>query len=342
MKLWRSTWFTPAMHLLTWALLLSVPAMVFKGKDFFGLPQSYFLLSSIYHIGIAYLNFYVLYPWLLTRRRWPLHILALVALAWISYHLKLLLLQFDPQFALTGDNRRIILFGIAPFIIGSIIIRLISDRIRLERLQKEATSERLASELKYLRSQISPHFLFNTMTNLVSLARQQSTLLEPSLIKLSELLRYMLYDTSREKIPIEEEIEQVENYLALQELRFGDNVNIDVQINESVKDYFIEPMLLIPFIENAFKHGIWLVPEPFISVNVEIVEQKLFFMVRNNYNPENRAKDAISGIGLTNVRNRLELLYPGKYRLDITDADNVFSAQLKLKLDLHDELHSGG
>jgi LytS/YehU family sensor histidine kinase len=254
-----------------------------------------------------------------------------------SFYLKLLLLKTDPDFVLTDNNRRIIFFGMMPFIIASIIFRLISDRIRMERLQKEAKAERLASELKYLRSQVSPHFLFNTMTNLVSLARQQSTLLEPSLIKLSDLLRYMLYDSSRDKIAVSDELEQMKNYLSLQQLRFGDEVDIEAIMPDTDKGLFIEPMLLIPFVENAFKHGIALLEKPFISIKIEIVEQKLIFIVRNNYNSENRSKDKDSGIGLANVRNRLELLYPGKHLLSITEEDNIFTAQLNLNL--HDELY---
>ena len=335
--LWRSSWFTPAMHVLIWALLLSIPSIILRGGHFFGLPHAFFLISSVYHIGIFYLNFHVLYPKLLTRRWWWLYIPVLFGIVQGSYYLKLLLLETDPDFVLSDDNRRIIFFGIMPFIIASIIFRLISDRIRMERLQKEAKAERLASELKYLRSQVSPHFLFNTMTNLVSLARQQSVLLEPSLIRLSGLLRYMLYDSSRDKILVSDEIEQVKNYLSLQQLRFGDQVEIMVNIQANDKNLLIEPMLLIPFIENAFKHGIALLEKPFIDVRIEIMEQKLSFMVRNNYSGDNSSKDENSGIGLANVKNRLELLYPGSYDLSITDANNVFTAQLKLIL--HDELY---
>ena len=338
MKLWRSSWFTPTMHVLIWALLLSIPSIVFKAKEFFGLSHAYFLVSSVFHIGIFYLNSYLLYPRLITRRRWWLYIPALIVIVQGSFYFKLFLLKLDPQFVLTDDNRRIIFFGIMPFIIASIIFRLISDRINLERSRKEARAEQLTSELKYLRSQVSPHFLFNTMTNLVSLARQQSPLLETSLIKLSELLRYMLYDTSREKITIDDEIEQVKNYLSLQQLRFGEGVDIRLDIKNNAGGSFIEPMLLIPFIENAFKHGIGMVQRPFIYIEIEIVEQKLFFMVSNNYNAENRSKDENSGIGLANVRNRLELLYPAKYQLLVTGENNVFKAQLNL--DLHDEMYS--
>lgn len=332
MKRWRSSWFTPAMHILIWTVLLSIPSILFRGAEFLGLPHRFFLLTSLYHIGIFYFNYYVLYPRLLTQKKWWLYILVIIAIVQASYYGKLFFLNLDDDFTLTKENSRIIFFGLAPFVIGSILFRLVSDRIRLERLQKEARAERLASELKWLRSQVSPHFLFNTMTNMVSLARQKSDLLEPSLIKLSELLRYMLYDSARDKIPIGQEIEQVENYLSLQQLRFGEDVEMDVKINHDYTDCRIEPMLLVPFIENAFKHGIGLVKHPFISVQLEIVEQKLFFKVSNNYNPDNRSKDENSGIGLANVKNRLELLYPGKYKLTLKDENNVFTAQLKLEL----------
>lgn len=332
MKLLSPKYFTPGLHLLVWALLLAIPTIVFHGKTYQGLTHAFYFLSALYHIGIFYLNAYFLYPRLLTKKTWWLYILAIVAIIILSYHAKLFLLQLNPGFTLTEDNRPAIIFGLIPFVIASTLFRLISDRLRFEKLEKEARAEHLAAELKFLRSQVSPHFLFNMMTNMVSLARQKSDLLEASLIKLSELLRYMLYDSTDEAIPLDKETEHLENYIALQQLRFGEDVKVHTEINNDCAGCSIEPMLLVPFIENAFKHGIGIVNEPFIDIQLKAQGHLLFFKVANSYSGQNFSKDKNSGIGLANVKNRLKLLYPGKYDLDITDENGIFSVELKLDL----------
>ena len=334
MKLWRSSYFNPAIHVFVWLLLLSIPALLLRNSEdtVFNLPPHFFILTSLYHIGIFYLNAYILYPRLLTRKRWWLYLLSLLILIRISYPLKLFFLKLDADFRLTPENGRIIFFGLFPFLIASIIFRLVVNRIRAERREKEAKAERLTSELKFLRSQVSPHFLFNTMSNLVSLARQQSSLLEPSLIKLSELLRYMLYESNEEEISIAREIEHLQNYIELQQLRFGDDVAVTLRLTNNCPDCLVEPMLLIPFIENAFKHGVALVHKPYIDIVLTVDNKTLDFQVRNNYSDANLSKDKNSGIGLVNLKNRLSLLYPGKHKLTICDEDGVYSVHLNINL----------
>jgi len=332
MKEWRSKYFVPGLHVLTWTILLGLPIVFGGNGHYIGLSTTFFITSMLYHIGIFYFNIYFLYPKLLNRKWWWLYIVSLFAIVWISYNIKLLFLSLDPEFHLTVENRRIIFFGIIPFLFCSIIFRLISDRIRFERLEKEARAERLSSELKFLRSQVSPHFLFNTMTNMVSLARQKSDMLEPSLIKLSELLRYMLYDSNNNKIRVGDEIEQLKNYLDLQQLRFGDSVRVEAEIHDEGPDCMIEPMLLVPFIENAFKHGIGAQKDPYVLIKLLVKNCKVDFMVMNNYSRENMSKDKSSGIGLVNVQNRLRLLYHGKYELEIEDDHDVFSIHLNIDL----------
>jgi len=167
---------------------------------------------------------------------------------------------------------------------------------------------------------------------MVSLARQKSDILEPSLIKLSELLRYMLYDSNNNKITVTDEIEQLENFIDLQQLRFGENVDVKTEIKNESPGCMIEPMLLIPFIENAFKHGTGIQKDPYIRINLETRNEKLNFNIENNYTKENISKDKNSGIGLANVRNRLKLLYPGKYELRIDDQHGLFSVHLNINL----------
>jgi LytS/YehU family sensor histidine kinase len=199
-------------------------------------------------------------------------------------------------------------------------------------MEKERRAERLAAELKFLRQQISPHFLFNMMTNMVSLARQGSPLLEPSLIKLSELLRYSLYESGDGKILLSSEVTLVRNFVDLQQLRFGEDVDIRMDMPDPEAGEVIEPMLLIPFVENAFKHGIGMVKHAFIHIELRVEGRQLYFMVSNNYNRDSFAKDKSSGIGLANTRSRLELLYPGRHKLIITDEGEIYKVELNLVL----------
>lgn len=332
----RNRYFTPAIHILIWGLLLAVPAILTSGVSFkTGLPAHFFLFSNFYHIGLFYFNAYYLYPELLNRKFWWLYFPAIAAVIAISWFLKLFFIRLaDPGFVCNEFNCRIIFFGALPFLVASFIFRLVVNRIQNEKMKKEAEAERLASELKFLRSQVSPHFLFNMMANMVALARQKSDLLEPALIKLSGLLRYMLYETDSEKFTLSRELEYLESYIELQQLRFGEGVELQLQkeLDEKAGECSIEPMLLLPFVENAFKHGIGLVQNPFIKIILRVGDAGLFFSVSNNYSRDNFSKDKNSGIGLLNVRNRLKLLYPGKYALDVRDNGEIYTAELNLDL----------
>ena len=329
-----SKYFSPALHVLVWTILLVIPAIVFHNVKFeTGLPDNFFGVTNFYHVGLFYLNAFYLYPTFFTKKRWWIYIILIAGIIEGSYYGKLFFLRLlDPSFVLSSVNDRIIFFPPIAFLIASFIFRGIVNRIRFEKLEKERKAERLASELKFLRSQVSPHFLFNVLTNLVSLARQKSELMEPSLIKLSDLLRYMLYETNEEKFSVTREIHYLENYIELQQLRFGEDVEVELKIQNNEPRCTIEPMLLIPFVENAFKHGIGMVKNPFIKISIEVKDQQLFFKVSNNYSPENSSKDKSSGIGLANVKNRLNLLYPGKYRLLINDKAEIYTVELNFEL----------
>ena len=189
-------------------------------------------------------------------------------------------------------------------------------------------------ELKFLRSQISPHFLFNILTNLASLARKKSDHLEESLLMLSGLMRYMLYDAEK-KISLKQEVEYLESFITLQQLRFGRDVRIvfSIALSNEQTSYSIEPMLLIPFVENAFKHGTGYMDQPAIDINLMVKERELIFQVKNKFDRETDAsKDESSGIGLNNVRSRLALLYPETHSLTIHTDNGLFCINLTLTL----------
>jgi hypothetical protein len=298
-------------------------------------PSSFFIITNLYHVGLFYLNAFVLYPWFFNRKKWWAFILAMIAIMAISYYLKLFLARhWYPEVIPDNWTHRILFFPPIPFLIASIIYRSIIDKIKHDKKQKDIAAEQLAIKLKFLRSQISPHFIFNVLTNLVSLARKKSGQLEPALIMLSDLMRYMLYESDEKKVPLSKEVEYLKSYIELQRLRFGHDAHIDVNVQPSEKELqqTIEPMLLIPFVENAFKHGIG-VDEPLIQIHLIENSGILQFDVKNKYNDDgNESKDTSSGIGLENVRSRLMLLYPKEHKLILKKEHNIFHIHLTLQL----------
>ncbi len=207
------------------------------------------------------------------------------------------------------------------------------DRAETARQVSEKETEHLKTELAFLRSQISPHFMFNVLNGMVALARKKSDLLEPSLIKLSSIMRYMLYENDDEKVPLEKELEYLQSYIDLQKQRFGKSITVTTSIQPVDKNYCIEPMLLIPFVENAFKHGTGLAQDAYISICLAAANNVLDFSVTNRFAEESAdIKDKTSGIGLNNVYRRLNLLYKNSHKLDIKKNDGSFTVSLNLNL----------
>ena len=292
------------------------------------------VLFNVLLIGFFYLNMYVLIPRVLTRKSW-LHYLGsivacfvFIALAseLINYLLSAYAFHPGRPFYFTMLNF-LLVFGL------STTLRLTRDRVQFERERKERENETLKSELSLLRSQVSPHFMFNVLNNLASLARKKSDQLESVIIQLSHLMRYMLYETGEKKVTLEKEIEYVRSYIDLQKLRFGNDVSIDFNSHVKSAELPIEPMLLIPFVENAFKHGLGLIKDPEIIVVISMEGEALKFLVKNKFNAGlNETKDPSSGIGIQNVRRRLELLYKDLHELKIFDDGQWFVVELKIIL----------
>jgi two-component system, LytTR family, sensor kinase len=205
--------------------------------------------------------------------------------------------------------------------------RFIVDVMQAERLQKES----LTMELSFLRSQVSPHFMFNALNSMVSLARKKSDLLEPALLKMSNLMHYMLYDSDEEKVSLHKEVEYIRSYIDLQTMRFGDSVKILFMVQPGNYSHIIEPMLLIPLIENAFKHGVNVADEPEINIELAVAEKEVSLTVSNKTIPYTaQVADKTKGIGLTNLERRLKILYPGKHQLAAQKEGNWYHASLKI------------
>ncbi|WP_089896243.1 sensor histidine kinase [Chitinophaga arvensicola] len=326
------------LHILLWSVVLLLPYLVSNAAHDYSIgsiPGSFFTICGVIHIGIFYLHALVLYPRLWNKHYWWAYIPAVIVLIGGSFPLKYAIMaqwfpavQHDP-----GTYRFVFAPSFVVYAISLIYCR-IKDKLQAEKAQKEQQAEQLSSELKFLRSQVSPHFLFNVLTNLVSLARKKSDQLEPALLMLSDLMRYMLYDTGK-KVALSEEVTYLNSYIALQKLRFGQEIAVNTRIagSRDTAAFTIEPMLLIPFVENAFKHGSGYTPNPSIDIQLFLEKEVLTFEVQNRYdNDPNASKDENSGIGLANVKTRLQLLYPHRHQLQIRNEPPVFQVTLILSL----------
>jgi sensor histidine kinase YesM len=326
-------------HALIWGMLLLLPYLVSTPASDYRIgpfPGVFFTISVLIHMAIFYSNAFLFYPGLMNRRWWWLYVPVAVLLLFVSFQLKYHILAFWFPDVLKDVTAYKFIFGpsVGIFFV-SIIYRRVVDKVMLEKTKEKRRTEQLSTELKFLRSQISPHFLFNVLTNLVSLARKKSDKLESSLIMLSDLMRYMLYDTQGKKVSLIKEIAYLKSYIELQKLRFGSEVMVNsvMEREEETEGYTIEPMLLIPFVENAFKHGVSYLLHPQIDIHLSVKQGQLIFDVKNRFDDENATdKDENSGIGLSNVRSRLELLYKGKHTLKVSDNKNLFHITLTLVL----------
>lgn len=339
----RSRFFVVLLHISVWAVIFILPLLFEKStppppvnfKPGIKRDESFQLISTLINLSfipLFYFNSQVLVPRFFNRRSWLLYtVLVVLCIALIATTIVAVKNFVGLHHPFPPFIRVFMLLSVC-ILITSTAYSLIQQNIKKEALRKEKESESLKTELSFLRSQVSPHFLFNTLNNLVSLARKKSDLLEPSLLKLSGLLQYMLYESDHEKISIHKEIEYLDNYIDLQKLRFGSEMKVNFHKEIPPSSYAeVVPMILIPFVENAFKHGVVYIDHPEITINLVLTGNLLTFTVTNKYKPESEEKDKSSGIGLANVKRRLFLLYP-KCVLSITAQDNLHSIKLSITL----------
>jgi LytS/YehU family sensor histidine kinase len=214
----------------------------------------------------------------------------------------------------------------------STIMKTLSEFYDDQQNKLIAESQRTSTELNYLRKQTNPHFLFNSLNSIYSLAHKKSDLVPDAIVTLSEMMRYMLYETDNRTVLLEKEIDYIKNYIELQKLRLNNIENININVHGDTKNKYIEPLLLISFIENAFKYGTDYKGTAFVKIVIKIEENVLTFWVENKI--ENSKKDPEnSGIGLSNIQNRLNLLYPNAHELNLSTTDNKYIVHLILQLD---------
>jgi two-component system, LytTR family, sensor kinase len=324
-------------HVTVWAflmLLFIVPN--FGDRKLSDLLIDY-LLYGLINISLFYVNYLVFIPKLLNKKKYGLYFLtivgAVIAYSLIKYGLNELLRDYivrprrEMGFRFYFITNTFI--GIL-FVFFSIVLKLSVDWFVNERVHRDLENQRLTAELAFLKSQINPHFLFNSLNSIYSLAYQKSDTTPDAILKLSEIMRYMLYECNDQKVDLAKELQYLQNFIDLQKLRFGDKAYIDFRVEGNVTNQKIVPLLLIAFIENAFKHGIANDEASPIKMLISVNKEHLQFIIQNKKHRNNM--DAIGGIGLSNVRRRLDLLYPGNYNLEIRDEKDTYTSELSLVL----------
>ena len=211
------------------------------------------------------------------------------------------------------------------------MLKFAEDWLALEAKRKELENEKLTAELTFLKAQINPHFLFNTLNNLYYLAFTNSPNTTEVIAKLSQMMRYMIYDSNHEKVQLSKEIEYIENYISLEKLRLNNEIPINVEVAGNMNQAKIVPLILITFLENAFKHGVSNnSTDAYITLKLSVQHNALVFTVENSkLTAKNHEK---SGIGLQNVKRRLALSYADKYQLEVSDEENAYKIRLTLDI----------
>jgi len=225
-----------------------------------------------------------------------------------------------------NELRMVIITGIY-----SILIHFTISWFDSQKLKAELINQTKTSELALLRSQINPHFLFNTLNNIYSLVIKKSDDAPEALMKLSSIMRYTLYDSNADKVPLNKEVEYLNSFIELQQLRFKPDNFVKFDITGNIELHTIAPMILIPYVENAFKHGSKKVQSPGIIIKLEVTDKKTIFEVMNFVQSDEASnKDIAGGIGLQNVKRRLELLYKDKHKITISQPENQFIVKLEI------------
>ena len=219
-------------------------------------------------------------------------------------------------------------------LLGSTLIGITRFANKKEKEAIYLENEKLETELKFLKSQVNPHFLFNALNNIYSLSVMQAPQTSESVMQLSEILRYMVYDSNEASVLLKSEINYIENFVDLQLLKDSRGMNVELDLDQSAPNLKIAPLLFIPFVENAFKHSkIESLKDAFIKISLSVHDKEVRFQVANSKPKEGFTKDRVGGVGLANTKKRLALLYPNKqHGLIINDTEDLFKVDLKITL----------
>ncbi len=350
-------WLYILLHILVCAILFILPVYLIGSNSGANhiFVQSLYLRLSMY-IFLFYINYLWLVPKFLFKKRIILYFVSLIIIASVSFYIVekgheniFSQIQQNPETKellakLEKDNiipkmppKQLIFFTyfLTTLVISGLSIGLqLSGRIiQNEREKKEMEKEKLNTELSLLKNQISPHFFFNTLNNIYSLIQINSENAQDAVLKLSKLMRYLLYESEQGEAKLSREIEFMKNYIDLMKLRLNNKVDLVINFPDIISDITIQPLLFIAFIENAFKHGISYSEKSYINISMDYTNSEIEFKCSNSRfigNYENI--NAGSGIGLENIKKRLVLLYPQKHEIVISELPSNYDVYLKIKL----------
>ena len=331
-------------HLLFWSLCFLAFLHLFKtGNSPEKIDYIYTGLFQLTVIPAVYINLEWLLPYFNRTKKLWVYILGLITILIIFPYINYKFFQewsvwllpdyfFISYFSLT----EVILF-FSVYIILTSLLKLSRAWFTVNELSQQllqSEKEKVQIELKSLRSQINPHFLFNTLNSIYSLSLDKDSRLPGTVLQLSDIMRYYLYESREDFVPLEKELQILNDYIQLQRIRSGALLDLDMEVSGEVKGKKIAPLLLLTFAENAFKHGAkGETGKSFIHLRITVTEDKFQFFLENNKGRIDTVEpDQFRGLGLENVRRRLTLLYPGKHQLWVNEARNSFSITLHIDL----------
>lgn len=327
-------------HLIIWLGLLLFFVMVQDNRYGFFFTLSSEAVNVSFYAIIVYFNWIYLIPNYLSEKNFFVYSFLLLLAAIILAPIKTLVYSvffFNyPELIESVKQNQWWIFLLL-FIAGgsSTVIKIALDWMDHQREKADLVKENMQSEINFLKSQINPHFLFNTLNSVYALSLKKSDKAPEIIVKLSEILRYMLYESNEKKVPLSRELDNLRNYLDLEKIRHSEKTRIEIEIRGEIENQKISPLLLTPFVENAFKHGAKSADsDNYVLVKVEVDRNFFHFSIVNNKSDNyfELNPDKQGGIGLINVRRRLELLYKDGYKLSLKNTSKDFIVELDIDL----------
>ncbi len=324
-------------HIVLWGLLFA-GWHFFRYQDYPPATAGWISFVKVADLALmVYITNYLLIPFLLYRKKYIVFLLSFIGLVFVCSILKMSVeekLFGTPGFfdLPTRFKARVYDNVIPHFLLVSTgaAFKLLIDYAKSQKRLGDVSKEKAETELQFLKSQINPHFLFNSLNSIYFLIDKQNTEARQTLLQFSDLLRYQLYDCNADTIEIEKELAYLHDYVKLQQLRKDNSYEVIMEQQENVKGFRITPLLLIPFVENAFKHiSHYTERKNFVHIGMDKKESYFHFHISNSKD-RHRSMEPRGGIGLANVKRRLELIYPAKYELQIKEDAEIFSVTLDI------------
>jgi len=336
-SIWQKLYKFKAHHVLVWTLYYAFFFVLYK--DLYTNPWYLLGVISVYFFFNAttfYIVAYYLMPMYLHTRKYAKFALSFTAVILLfslglAVCIYFLFREYSPQF-----ENKLFLYLIALLTIGTMVgglsaFKLLVDKIKGDRKAQDAEKQRIESELQYLKAQVNPHFLFNAINSVYFLIKKDADAAAATLIKLSDLLRFQLYDCSDEKIAIEKEVEYLNNFVALEKIRKGDKIKVDLLASSELQGFQVAPFMLIPFLENAFKYVSGFSSSE-NKIIIKLWREENRFHAHFFNTTDNLVRSEVGGIGHKNVTRRLELIYPNKHQLEILERPGTYKVMLSLDI----------